>query len=135
MLFCCCLSVAASGCLFNRTSDGYAFNNPWSSQGGWFPGLKSGLAKPADSGRTAVDSRQLDTDRSVAAEKPELMPWRSRLKGRMNARVARGRESTASQETTAEMPAGVLPAKYSELQLPADVGRRTASARPDLVVD
>jgi hypothetical protein len=90
----------------------------------------------------------------LAADKPELLPWRSRLKDRRAARAARGREyieaddvaEPAAQQAMNSPPLGpnaassedehpTLTAGASDLQLPNHVGTRPEPIRPDVVVD
>jgi hypothetical protein len=149
----CCLWAAASGCLCHRTPDGFAFGNQVSVEYSHFPWLKF---------RSAQDANSPNPNTGSVAANPELLPWRSRLKGhRLGARAAHERETTGDQYAyeTAATPAAKTPpsepsivptsalsddaqpasptpsTKADVLQLPVSVGRLPESNRPDLVID
>ena len=95
----CCLLAATSGCLFQRPPDGSIFGNPWLQTCDHAPWLKFRSAKDADTRNPDADSYAADKGDSEA-DKPELLPWRSRLKSyRLSARLARGRESTGNPDS------------------------------------
>ena len=104
----CCLLVVISGCSFHRTDHGFVLRG-----GHW----------------TLERNRQSpDLSAPEASDKPESLPWRSRLKGyRLGARIFRGRGSGGD----AALPSASL----GELQLPDSVLPLPEAKRPDLVVD
>ena len=127
----CCLGVAAGGCACHRTGHGFVVGSRWSLEySTQAPRFSFRSAKGADGGRT-------ESDQSPAvANKPELLPWRSRLKGyRLGARIFHGGESSDSAN-----PPGMAIASSSKtppLALPpvADTVSSDGSSRPDVAVD
>jgi hypothetical protein len=106
--FACCLLAAAPGCAFHRTEHGFVLRS-----GHW----------TLERNREDPDSRP-----QVAAEKPELLPWRNRLKGyRLGSRIFPGRQS-AGEAQASETASG-------DLELPDSEARRSEPNRPDLVVE
>jgi len=104
----CCLLAVASGCSFHRTEHGFILRS-----GQWSLERNSERPEPAA---------------AAASEKPELLPWRSRLKGyRLGSRILHGRESA---ETTATPPTNL-----GGVQPPGGRPADSASNRPDLVAD
>ena len=67
-----------------------------------------GLPAAAFAGRTL----KLELSQNFAFDRPELLPWRSRLKYRLSARLARDRESTSNPDSyeTAAIPEAKTPA-------------------------
>ena len=158
-LIACCLLAATSGCLLQRPPDGSIFSNPWLQASDHAPWLKF---RSATATATDADSYAAEKGGSTA-DKPELLPWRSRLKSyRLGTRLARGQESTSNPDSSEiaatpgetrpplEAPpvptpatpddtranGGRVPAtETAKLQLPASVGLRPESNRPDFVVD
>ena len=104
----CCLAAMISGCSFHRTGDGFVLrSNHWS--------LEHHRDGPAPSATQAPD-------------RPELLPWRNRLKGyRLGGRIFHTHESAAKAEATAtdsvETPAA------DSISFPPE------PIRPDLVVE
>jgi hypothetical protein len=144
----CCLATALPGCISHRSGGG---NDGWLAQRNYFSW--SGPKSPAAKESTAS---QDGNSRSVAEVKPELLPWRSRLRGyHLGARFAHGHEQpleesmadsstspSRSKLTTAkaseDTPTAALPTpslENGELQLPATVGSRPERSRPDIVVE
>ena len=131
IVFGCCLGTALPGCLGHRSGG----SGGWLAENNYFFSLKSPSVKE-------TDSAKLDADRSVTEAKPELLPWRSRLKGyRLGARLARGRDSAPDQHLpgTVATSANDAPATPSlengELQFPAGVESLSVRSRPDIMVD
>ena len=104
----CCLLAAISGCSFQKTSQGFVLSSAhWT--------LEHNRESP-------------DLSEKATPEKPELLPWRSRLKGyHLGSRIFHGRESVDD----ASVPAP----SSSELQIPDSAPPVPESKRPDLVVD
>jgi hypothetical protein len=112
----CCLMTAAAGCSIHRTAQGLAFDSHWSlgcsRHAPWIT-LRStkdadcgdgqrGCATASDCGINNAESAKSPASLSDSqlSGKPEVLPWRSRLKGyRLGARIFRGKES--SPETAA----------------------------------
>jgi hypothetical protein len=127
----CCLWVATCGCGRDRQATRNDSRSLWSLSGGHpFWQKPSSVEKnnsdqadrhPAQTdtlAQTSVDGPS-DTKQFSGEGKPELLPWRSRLKSfRAGARMAREREAASS-----------------DAQHPATVGMPPDSRRPDLVVD
>ncbi len=149
----CCLWTAAPGCVGPRSGQvGH----------GWMAAMNplSWSSSP-----TVAKTESADADEQLAAteSKPELLPWRSRLKGyRLGARLARSRESDSEDDAseTAEVAStrksdSPTPAKLvshesdgpssddrmtpslenGELQVPGSVRLLPEKSRPDIVVD
>jgi hypothetical protein len=104
----CCLTAAVPGCSFHHTAHGFVLRS-----GQW--SLERNRESPDPSAKEASD-------------KPEVLPWRSRLKGyRLGARIFHGRESAGEASTPSQ--------SVEELQLPDSVLPLPEPKRPDLVVD
>ena len=104
----CCLLAAISGCSFHRTAHGFILHG----------------------GRWSLDHHRENRDPAAkeASAKPEVLPWRSRLKGyRLGARIFHERDPAAETPPPAKNADG-LPLPDSVL-LPPD------PKRPDLVLD
>ena len=158
IVFGCCLWTTVPGCLGHRTGQ-----SSWIPVNNHFSWLQSHSTKDADVDLRDVHSAEPKSDRSVADDKPELLAWRSRLKGyRLGARLAHSRDwlrdrhpdqtipSTSTHQTahgslTAspipsadDSPADEVPMpslENGELQLPVSVGLLPQRIRPDLAVD
>jgi hypothetical protein len=104
----CCLLAAVSGCAFHRTDQGFVLRSPhWS----------------LEHYRESPDSSKEETP-----DNPELLAWRSRLKGyHLGSRIFHGRQSV-DEAATPETSSG-------ELQSPDTAPPVPQSNRPDLVVD
>ncbi|MCE5266477.1 MAG: hypothetical protein LLG00_01135 [Planctomycetaceae bacterium] len=88
-----CLSVAAlAGCQFHRTGHGFVLRSQWSLECDPVPRLSVGAAKNADA-RVADKAAGQAGEKKVAA-KPEVLPWRSRLKARITGKLF-GRNASA----------------------------------------
>ena len=100
-LFGCCLLAAASGCQFHRTGRGFVIQGePWSLVFDRGCAAEAGESPPCKNCSRIADVSSADQ----AAVKPELLPWRSRLKGyRLAARLFHRGESDG-QESPAERP-------------------------------
>ena len=97
-LLACCLLATAAGCAFHRTEHGFVLrSNHWLLE---------------------HNRESLDLPAQAAAEEPETLPWRSRLKGyRLGSRMFQGRQSVGEPE------------------LPDNVEKCPEPKRPDLVVE
>jgi hypothetical protein len=104
----CCLLAAVSGCSFHRTSQGFVLRNDhWS----------------LEHFREAPELAEKETP-----DKPELLAWRSRLKGyHLGSRIFHGRESAGESSTPAT--------SSDEPHVPGSAPRDSESKRPDLVAD
>jgi hypothetical protein len=100
--------AAISGCSFHRTDHGFIVRSgPWT--------LERNREPP-------------EVSPQVVADKPEVLPWRSRLKGyRLGARIFPGHESVDETSTAATTS--------NELKIPESVSSPIDVRRPDLVVD
>jgi hypothetical protein len=107
----CCLLAAISGCSFHRTSQGFVLHNDhWS----------------LEHYRESPELAAVETPETP--EKPELLPWRSRLKGyHLGSRIFHGRQSVDEASTPAT--------SFGELATPDSAPPVPNSKRPDLVVD
>lgn len=156
----CCLWVAAPGC---QSQQGTLSDQSWLSVSNHFAWLQPHGAKNPDSHPHNAHSAEPIVDQLVADDKPELLPWRSRLRGyRLGARLARGRESdhnlhldqtiaySSMYETTRKPRARSLIAsaddssvderptpslENGELQLPVSISLLPNRGRPHLMVD
>jgi hypothetical protein len=119
-LVACCLLAAVAGCQFHRTGHGFIIRGqPWSLE------FNRGDAPAADC-QDACDgcARGSAPAADQPAAKPELLPWRSRLKGyRLAARFFRHDESDAQ-----DSPAG-------ELESPSPGFSAPEPRRPDFVLE
>jgi hypothetical protein len=129
----CCLGTALPGCIAHR---------PFLGERGWV----------ADFPRFRTDASATDTAASkdgrssVAESKPELLPWRNRLRDRLEARFGRGRDAAVDDSAHA------IAAKTSShlrdeanwsgssledgaIQIPEMVASRPERTRPDFVIE
>jgi hypothetical protein len=117
----CCLLAAASGCHFHRTGHGFIIGGrPWSLE------FDRGCTASAD-GESACPScaSNFTPSDDQAAAKPELLPWRTRLKGcRLAARIFHRGESDGQESP-----------KVGELELPNKGLPSPEPRRPDLVLE
>ena len=110
----CCLAVAISGCACHRTGHGFVLSSPWSleynrSHAPWLA-FRSAKDPPCDT----RNSDCVVTDKGGVVSQPDVLPWRSRLKGyHLGVRIFRGAESTGEQ----------------------DAGPALDSKRPDIAID
>jgi hypothetical protein len=150
IVFGCCLGTALTGCVWHR-SDG------WLADQHILPRFSPSPTSIKDS----VVAHRAD-HRSTTESKPELLPWRSRLKGyHLGARLARDRNAVSEQSPTASVEkktpspistrestrSMIEPDSFSqstsdspslengELRLPADVGSAPDRGCPDVVVE
>ncbi len=107
VVFGCCLAAAISGCSFHRTAHGFVLRG-----GHW--SLEHNREGP-------------DTSARDASEKPETLPWRSRLKGYRLARVLHGWDSAGEVSASAEAA--------EDVRVPDRVFPLPEAKRPDLVVE
>jgi hypothetical protein len=164
LLLGCCLLAVAPGCCVHRTGHGFIISSQWSLEYRHTPWLTCRSANDADCTTCEEGcSKGVENSAAQAADRPELLPWRSRMKGyRLGDRLFRGRESTGGQhiaELATMPPSRALPvkpppvpaagpsddsegndhpassAKASGLELPNSVGSHPEPDRPDLVVD
>ena len=122
----CCSFVGGSGCSVHRTSEGFVLGSHWSlecsDRAPWLdfrqataPGDTNGkpdAASAASGGAEANPPPDSPTaaEKQTVAAKPELLPWRSRLRAyRLAAHASPGQEaeavSTASDDSTPETAA------------------------------
>jgi hypothetical protein len=102
----CCLLAAAPGCVFSRAETSSASQR--------FGSLEDHRLRSTAS----EDAAERDTNENIAARspdggKPELLPWRSRIRDRiLNGRLAHDRKEPAKQqqvEAVAALPGKPLP--------------------------
>jgi hypothetical protein len=139
-LLTCSVTVAAAGCCLHRTGTNAEHGN-----------VAAGYAIATDCGAVGEkpSKSSLCWD-DQAAGKPELLPWRSRLKGcRLGARLFHGRDSTSSETALTPPPEPVatssddskadnnpsLSARADHQQPPGQVAPSLESNKPDPVVD
>jgi hypothetical protein len=104
----CCLLAAATGCSFHRTEHGFILRS-----GQW---------------TLERNSQPLDAAAAPASEKPELLPWRNRLRGyRFGSRIFHGRDSADTVAMPSTAPDDSRPSEAKPTDLPSN--------RPDLVID
>lgn len=96
-----------SGCSFHRTAHGFVLR----------------------SGQWSLERNRVSPDLSVgeASERPEVLPWRSRLRGYRLARIFRDRDSAGEAPASSQ---GV-----EEPHIPQGVIPLSGTSRPDLVVE
>ena len=161
IVFGCGLLAATSGCSFHRTGHGFVVGSQWSLEYNRTPWLTFRSADGVDPGDDPSDLKLADDD--SVAKRPELLPWRSRLKGyRFGARIFRGRSSMPDQhdpQRSTPLLARLLPTKpppaptatpsdnseeddsrplaseADEIQLPTHFDPLPEPSRPDLVVN
>jgi hypothetical protein len=153
-----CVAVSATGCQFHRTGHGFMLRSQWSLEYGDTDGaMAQGIDKPSD--KLSPDSVR---PASQAQADPEILPWRSRLRNRLAARLAHQGEpdsekkpakdatlaatdSRRPQSPPTETP--ILPksphdegkptpsTEPADLQIPNTSLSLPESRRPDLVLD
>ena len=156
----CCLWTVAPGCV---SQHGTLTDQARLSVSNHLAWLQSHVAKTPDSQPHNANSTEPIVEHLVVDNKPELLPWRSRLRGyRLGARLARGRESdhdshldqtiaySSVNETTRKPRSRSLIAsaddssederptpslENGELQLPVSIGLLPQRGRPDLMVN
>ena len=91
----CCLLAAASGCQFHRTGHGFIIQGqPWSLI--FDRGCEAETGDPSSC--EGCSRNPAASSARQAAAKPELLPWRSRLKGyRLAARIFHHGESDGQE--------------------------------------
>ncbi|MEN6458456.1 MAG: hypothetical protein ABFC63_05955 [Thermoguttaceae bacterium] len=90
----CLLTAALAGCQFHRTERGFALRSQWSLECDGCPRLTIGSQKAPE----PPQAKPSDVKAAVAAE-PEVLPWRTRLKNRIAARVL-GRNEPGSDSVS-----------------------------------
>jgi hypothetical protein len=139
-LLTCSVTVAAAGCCLNRTGTN-------AEHGNVAAGHAIATDRGVDGGKPSQSSLCSD---GQAAGKPELLPWRSRLKAyRLGARIFRGQDSTSSETALVPPPVPVatssddsksdknpsLSARTDQQQPPGQVAPSLESNKPDPVID
>jgi hypothetical protein len=124
----CCLLVAASGCQFHRTGHGFIIQgHPWSLT--FDRGCAAEAGDPSSCENCSGNATVSSADQTSV--KPELLPWRSRLKGyRLAGRIFHHGESDG-QESSAKTAARAT--KIDQLETP-NRGVSLPEPRPDLVL-
>ena len=115
----CCLLVAPLGCSFHRTERGFVVGSQWSLEYNHVPWLAFRSANDADcdhgdgnpvAGNAEKSAESDAPSAQKVAGKPELLPWRGRLRGyRLGARIFRKNEPIEQQTPSAEMAARDCP--------------------------
>ena len=156
----CFLGLAASGCSLHRAGQGQVSGSQWTPSWLMSRSAQNADACAADCGCGGIQRDCIVSQRaSIAADKPELLPWRSRLRGyRLGSRLGRGRGSVdedyavepAALPSTempaaeqAPLPSGHLArgedsspaAKPTSVDVPDPVAARPEPMRPDIVVE
>lgn len=135
LLLGCCLLATVPGCSFRRPGHGFV--------------LGSRIAWRSADATQGHDDASCDTGCAKCSEsdKPELLPWRSRLKGhRLGARLFHGRdvagdpslpEAAVPDDADGVPRTSVTPTAVSEddIRPPESINPRPEPPRPDLVVD
>jgi len=152
----CCLLVAATGCHLHRTGHGYILRGQWSLECG-DTGFVSAKGVNGQCENCSA-SPACPTEQT----KPELLPWRTRLKTRLGARLFHHGESGSQQypdesvivsadDSSRLSPLLVAPpnppenpsvtkkstpsGKTTELQVPKTALSKPEFTRPDLVME
>ena len=150
LLFCLgfCPFVAGTGCSFHQTSGGFVFDSHWSLEccdhPPWVevrratdpngPDSKPGLAIAASGAADAATPKSPAGQDEQTIGKPELLPWRSRLKDyRLAARVV-GKNATPS-DTAGEASAKATSAATPSQPRPGQAGPAPEANRPDPVIE
>jgi hypothetical protein len=158
LLLGCCPFVASTGCSFHQTSGGFVFDSHWSLEccdhPPWVefrratdpsgPDSKPGLAIAANNPADAAAPKSPAGQDEQTVGKPELLPWRSRLKDyHLAARVV-GKDATPSAQpsepvpTPADEPArdtGATSAATPGQPRPGQAGPAPEANRPDPVIE
>jgi hypothetical protein len=106
--------AAAAGCQLNRTGHGYMLRGQWSLECNHTTGCAA-----TNSGDNCSEISACPTAQSQ--EKPELLPWRSRLKARIGARLLHREElddASYPDESSAVSPIQPIPSAPSPEPLP-----------------
>jgi len=111
IFFGCCSFVGGSGCSVHRTGEGFVFDSHWSlacsEHAPWLDfrpsaDLAAADGKPVAATTASGGAEPASPPKDAACvtqqtpAKPELLPWRSRLKARLAARGLPGQEATSS---------------------------------------
>jgi hypothetical protein len=99
MVLGCCLWTAISGCSWQRGA--ISTVQSWMPGGGHLAGQKTPATKKiADTQSVAARRSESVIDESAPNDKPELLAFRSRMKGyRLGARLARGSEADSDSQS------------------------------------
>ena len=88
-----CLMAVAPGCLLPRAETGIAYQRPGGSDAVYSASAEN---SPASSARR--DAGNAEKSRPATDDKPELLPWRSRIKEHfLNGRFAHDRKASSDQ--------------------------------------
>ena len=139
LLLACCLMATSAGCSFQRTGRGFILGSQWSLEYRHVPWLafRSG---------DAVQRQDDAPSDGWQADKPELLPWRSRLRERLGSRLFHERDAVGESSLPETIVAGAAnhepvafgeaePPAGNEVGVPQRIGMLPQSDRPDLVVD
>lgn len=141
LLLGCCLMAASAGCSFQRTGRGFILGSQWSLEYRHVPWLafRSGDAVLGQD-ETSIHDQQV-------ADKPELLPWRSRLRERFGSRLFHGRDAAGDSSLTETIMADAAnhepaafgeaepPPTHDEIDAPHSIRTLPQSDLPDLAVD
>jgi hypothetical protein len=142
-----CLMTASSGCLWHRTDQGFLFGSQRSAQCSHVPWLRFWSRERVDPGGDSAgyaDSFDRPTlSAKQAADRPEVLPWHSRLKNsRLAARLFHGKDADsallapeASPPSRSVATGSKAAKKPAEVQFPDHVSPLPEPDRPDLVAE
>ena len=136
----CCVFVGGSGCSVHRTGEGFVFDSHWSlecsERAPWVDfrpaevanaDAKPGAAAAPSGGADATAPPTIAAAEQPTAAKPELLPWRSRLKARLAARGSPGKEAAdGTAQATASGSSSEAVSTVSD-DSPRETGAATAA--------
>jgi hypothetical protein len=150
IFFGCCSFVGGSGCSVHRTNEGFVLGSHWSlecsERAPWVdfrnaadPANPDGEPSPATAASDGAAAASPPTSAAAAEPqapaKPELLPWRSRLKAyRLAARGSAGKDAEAVSTVADDSPPEAAANSAASLPQPGQADSTPEAARPDPVI-